>query len=79
MTTTTTDAAIVKAAESLGYNLKPDQMRTLQKFVGGRDVFVSLPTGYGKSLCYILLPRIFDLLRGVEDKSVVIVVSPLDV
>ncbi len=77
MTTTTTDAAIVKAAESLGYNLKPDQMRTLQKFVGGRDVFVSLPTGYGKSLCYILLPRIFDLLRGVEDKSVVIVVSPL--
>ena len=33
-----------------------------------------MPTGF---LCYILLPRIFDLLRGVENKCVVIVVSAL--
>ena len=40
-------------------------------------MFVALPTGYGKSLCFGLLPRVFDLLRGVEKESVVIVVSPL--
>ena len=39
---------------------------------------MSLPTGYGKSLCYALLPFIFDVKRGlVEKKSVVMVVSPL--
>ena len=71
------DGIIVKAAGSLGYTLKPEQKQALLKFVGGQDVFVSLPTGFSKSLCYILLPRIFDLLQGVENKCVVIVVSPL--
>ena len=33
--------------------------------------------GFGKSLCYILLPRVFDLLCGVEKKSIVMVISPL--
>ena len=46
----------------------------------GRDVFVSLPTGYGKSLCYMLLPMMFDSSRAMTEehhKSVVLVVSPL--
>ena len=43
----------------------------------GNDVFVSLPTGYGKSLCFGLLPCVFDALRGVEKKSIVLVVCPL--
>ena len=44
------------AAASLGYTrLKVEQKKTLQAFVGGKDVFVSLPTDYGKSLCYALL------------------------
>ena len=44
-----------------------------------RDVFVSLPTGSGKSLCYCILPELFDTLRGNARKgqSIVIVVSPL--
>ena len=29
------------------------------------------------SLCYILLPRIFDFVRGGKNKSIVVVVSPL--
>ena len=53
-------------------------------FVRGKDVFVSLPTGAGKSLCYGLLPLVFDSLRSRSllrkssaNKSIVIVVSPL--
>lgn len=38
---------------------------------------MSLPTGYGKSLCFGLLPRMFDLMGGVEKQSVVVIVSPL--
>ena len=42
-------------------------------------MFVSLPTGSGKSLCYCLLPRAFDFLwqRTALRESIVIVVSPL--
>ena len=53
------------------------EARAEQKIVGGNGVFVSLPTGYGKSLCYILLPRIFYFVRGAKNKSIVVVVSPL--
>ena len=70
-------SCIKHAASSLGYVLKPEQQTSIEKFVCGKDVFISLPTGYGKSLCYILLPRVFDLLRGAENKSIVLVVSPL--
>ena len=42
----------------------------------GKDTFISLPTGYGKSLCYIMLPKLFDKLRGSK-RSIVLVVSPL--
>ena len=36
-------------------------------------MFVSLPTGYGKSLCYTLLPPVFGYLRGVKEKSILFV------
>ena len=39
------------------------QRRAIHDFVSGRDVIVSLPTGYGKSFCYALLPAGFDHLR----------------
>ena len=71
------DKVVSKVAHSLGYTLKPEQKRSLLEFIAGKDVFISLPTGFGKSLCYILLPPIFDLLRGVERKCIVLVVSPL--
>ena len=57
-------ACIKEASSALGYmSLKPEQERVLSEFVGDKDVFVSLPTGFGKSLCYAALPLAFDLKR----------------
>ena len=42
--------AIATVAHSLGYVLKPEQRTSIFQFASGSDVFVSLPTGYGKSL-----------------------------
>ena len=58
-------------------NLKEEQESALEEFVSGKDVFVSLPTGSGKSLCYGLLSSVFNTLRNVEKTSIAIVVSPL--
>ena len=56
--------------------LKPQQREALLSFVLGKDVFVSLPTGFGKSFCYALLPLVFDRLRYCE-ASIVLCISPL--
>ena len=58
------DNVIAMATHSLGDVLKPEQRTSIFQFASGSDVFVSLPTGYGKSPCYTLLPPVFDLLRG---------------
>ena len=72
------DAAIESALTRLDYeNLRPMQKLAVQSFIQGRDVFVSLPTGSGKSLCYWLLPSIFEHLKG-NTCCTVIIVSPLD-
>ena len=57
--------------------LKDKQKEAICSFVNGRDCFVILPTGYGKTLCYVLLPYVYDHLRGKTRSSIVICVSPL--
>lgn len=42
----------------------------------GNDVFVWLPTGFGKSVIYESLSFVFDCLKNISN-SVVLVVSPL--
>lgn len=59
------ERAISEAAEELGFQqLKPKQSEAVKAFVEGRDVFVSLPTGYGKSIIYAILPIVYDKIRG---------------
>ena len=74
----TIDRAIHEAVTKLGYSrASSDQVVAIQEFVLGRDVFVMLPTGSGKSLCYAALPYVFDLFRGENRASIVLVASPL--
>ena len=43
-----------------GITLKAEQREIIQKIVSGEDCFVNLPTGFGKSMCYVLPPLIKD-------------------
>ena len=71
--------ALRSTAEKLGYStlLRSQQELVVKYFVQGNDVFVSLPTGSGKSLCYTILPYVFDILRNEVEPSIFIIVSPL--
>ena len=75
--------AILGSIQSMGYDSPTESQKSaIDKFVRGYDVFISLPTGSGKSLCYASLPGVFDRLRQLVKESdrhlsIVVVVSPL--
>ena len=50
--------------------LRKKQLEAVCAFVQGHDTFVSLPTGYGKSTIYAILPYVFDKLKGINIKAV---------
>lgn len=62
--------------DKLNITLKEKQVEAILNLLSRHDVFVSLPTGYGKSIVYGVLPLAFDLLLGKQG-SIVICVSPL--
>ena len=71
------DSAIMQASQQVGYaTIRPDQITAIKSFMEGRDVFISLPTGSGKSLRFFVLPYAFDYLYK-RVGSIVVVVSPL--
>ena len=56
---------IMECERRLGYeSLKDKQVEAVSTFMKGNDIFVSLPTGYGKSIIYAILPHAFDSIRG---------------
>ena len=60
--------------------LKREQLLSVKAVYDGKDVFVWLPTGFGKSLCYQILPFVFDHklgLIGSDRNSAVLIISPL--
>ena len=57
------EVAMIKAGIS---ELKEKQTECLIRFLEGNDVFASLPTGYGKSLIYGLLPEAFNWIKGIS-------------
>ena len=62
--------AIRKAAKYMGYmSIREEQTKAVKGILSGRDVFVCLPTGYGKTLCYSILPKAFDFISDSCSKS----------
>ena len=66
-----------------GFNLKPKQVKCLEALYFRKDVVAVLPTGYGKSMIFHLLPSLFyDKMKRTAPspslRPVVIVVSPLN-
>ena len=65
-----------------GFNLKAKQVKCLEAVYCGRDVVAVLPTGYGKSIIFHLLPALLHDKIKMSGQSpsrpVVIVVSPLN-
>ena len=67
----------------LGYTAcKPEQKDAARSVLYGKDVFVSVPTGYGKSAIFQMLPTCAEmLLSTVEGHNIVypamLIISPL--
>lgn len=55
--------------------LKPLQVKCFESLLKGLDVIAVLPTGFGKSLLFQLLPDFLSVKRG---KNIVLVVCPLN-
>ncbi len=75
------DGAVAAATMEMGYSkLRAKQETVVKHFLRGRDVFVSLLTGSGKSLCYSVLYVAFDKLWKTEacrSRLMAVVLSPL--
>ena len=59
-------------------SLYQEQEEALTQFFSKRDVFINLPTSYGKSLIFQAAPVMADILnRRSAGSSIVVVISPL--
>ena len=60
-------------ARKLGFlDVTEDQRYVVKQFLKGSDLFVSLPAGSGKSLCYWLFPGLCDTFRGRSGSQVLV-------
>ena len=62
---------VVKAARYR--SLEEKQIEVVVNLVKGNNVFAVLPTSYGKRLCYICLPKVYDCLSNTQGLIVIVV------
>jgi ATP-dependent DNA helicase RecQ len=53
----------LKAIYPFKFDLKDEQKRVIQAVMDKKDASVLLPTGYGKSMCYVVPPLLFDQVQ----------------
>ena len=64
------DVVVGEVCHRMGLNpLKPKQLEALNVYISGKDTFVALPTGYGKSIIFAVLPLLFDILFGKKSHA----------
>ena len=56
---------------------KEKQSEALKELILGRDTFVNLPTGSGKSLIFQAFPIVLAHMESCSQHSIVVVISPL--
>jgi bloom syndrome protein len=72
------EKAIRSATTQLGFQeLKPQQYDAVFHFMQGKDVFAALPTGFGKSVIFGILPTAFDIYLERPCTSIAVVITPL--
>ena len=71
--------ALRKVCESFGFErLNKHQEKALRPVVESKsDVFMNLPTGFGKSVVFQALPVVYSHVEPSRETNIVIVVSPL--
>ena len=71
-------AYVMKCIGKDGIYIK-DEQEAIMNVYKGKDIFVWLPTGYGKSVCYECLPFLFDMKldRHISEHEWSVVLSPL--
>ena len=71
------EEAIEYACQKAGlkFKLKKEQKQCILDIISEKDVFALLPTGFGKTTIYALLPFVYEKL-GVRD-AIILIISPL--
>ena len=51
------------------FTLKAEQLDAIKCIHDGKDIFLWLPTGFGKSICYETLPFVFNCKHSEDGAS----------
>ena len=59
----------LKRLSTPNMTIKAEQVASILAVCNGKDVFMWLPTGFGKSVCYEVLPFVMDCKLGRVDSQ----------
>ena len=69
------DCAFANLEDKYTFKFKEKQRVAVESVLDGKDTFIVLPTGYGKSKIYSHLPEMYELTKCVN--GTVLVISPI--